>query len=391
MLLGPPPLSSMRRSPLLVALLAGVILSCSDLTTGPEAEPCPGPSSGEVCLHLAAQGLRFTMDADRAPGQDWMVIGEQSGVLHVFDGNSLRAEPFLDLSDRAKRGDEQGFLGLAFDPGFPSQGFVYVHYTNLDGDNQISRFETTPDGRTADPGSEVRLLTIPTLGTGLHNGGPIAFDPSGQLWVATGDGFDSATAQDRTSLRGSILRIDPSRPEAVPDDNPYVGRTDVRPEIWMYGVRNPYGLHIDPVDGRAYIADVGHERREELNVVPWRTPGLNFGWARLEGSLCMRDGCEPDGTVLPTYEYGHDRGCAILGGVVYRGRAFPELVGHYVYADFCGAVRSLKVVGGAVTDEREWLDNEVGPLLRLVAGPDDELYLMTVDQGIYRLDPHPAR
>jgi glucose/arabinose dehydrogenase len=155
-------------------------------------------------------------------------------------------------------------------------------------------------------------------------------------------------------------------------------------------LRNPWRFHIDRESGLAYITDVGHLRREEINIVPWNSPGTNFGWADLEGSLCTwNEACSAEGITLPALEYGHDKGCAIIGGVVYRGQMFPEFVGHYFYADLCGGVRSFRYEGGEITLERQWWGDELGQIIAIADGPGGELWLTTLEGLVYRFDPRP--
>ena len=237
-------------------------------------------------------------------------------------------------------------------------------------------------------------MAVSELSNGVrnyHNAGKIQFGPGGYMWISTGDGFEPANAQDSTNLRGSIIRIDVNgaSPYGIPPDNPFVSDPEALPEIWMYGLRNPWRFHIDHQEGLAYITDVGHLRREEINIVPWNSPGTNFGWPILEGSRCMQEGCSTEGITLPTLEYSHDEGCAIIGGVVYRGRMFPEFDGHYFYADLCGFVRSFRYEGGEITLERQWWGDELGTIIAIADGPDGELWMTTLEGLVYQFEPRP--
>ena len=379
---------------LLAIPVAFLFASC--VSTRPETDPrCDGPSSGPFCLRLMAEGLAVPFHLTSPPGYDWLVIVEAPGLVLVLEGDSLLPEPFLDLRNEVNypTHSEQGLLGLEFDPNFEANGIFYANYTDLEGNTGLSRFRVGPDPRRADRATEERLFSIPRL-LEHHNAGKIQFGPDGYMWISTGDGFDPVTAQDPTNLRGSIIRIDVNgaHPYGIPPDNPFVSDPEALPEIWMYGLRNPWRFHIDREEGLAYIPDVGHHRREEINVVPWNSPGTNFGWAVLEGSLCMKEGCSAEGTTLPALEYGHGEGCAVIGGVVYRGQMFPEFYGHYFYADYCGFVRSFRYEDGEVTLERQWWTewhNVLGQPIAIADGPDGELWLTTFDGRVYRFEPMP--
>lgn len=372
-----------------VALASVVSLSCWDVSSVEPAPPCDGPTSGPFCLRLMAR-VPTPVHIVSPPGYDWVVIVEAPGRVSLIENDSLRSEPFLDLRGEVTYPAEQGLLGLEFDPNFETNGIFYVNYTDLEGNTGLSRFRVGPDPRQADRTTEERLFSIPPLNE-FHNAGKIQFGPGGYMWISTGDGYEPVTAQDLTHLRGSIIRIDVNgaHPYEIPPDNPFVSDPEALPEIWMYGLRNPWRFHIDHEEGLAYITDVGHMRREEINIVPWHSPGANFGWAILEGSLCMQEGCSAEGTILPTLEYGHDEGCSIIGGVVYRGRVFPEFQGHYFYADYCGFLRSFRYEGGEITLEREWWAEGIGLIITVADGPGGELWLATLEGHVYRVEPSP--
>ena len=301
---------------------------------------------------------------------------------------------FLDISDRVLfDGGERGLLGLAFHPDFAENGYFYVNY-NADNPNRtvISRFKVMDnDPAIADPGSEVILLEFDQPAD-HHKGGQLAFGPDdGFLYIAVGDGGTGGdTAQDRTNLLGSILRIDVDHTEgdmnyAIPPGNPFAGNASgFREEIFAYGFRNPWRLGFDAADGRLFAGDVGEGTREEIDIVK---SGKNYGWNTMEGSLCFNPpaGCDTGGLELPIYEYGRDIGGTVIAGHVYRG-AIPELFGKLVYGDFIsGIVRALRYEGSSVTENSEVA--EVDPFTLSSFGQDEEgeLYLCSLNGVIYKV------
>ena len=212
--------------------------------------------------------------------------------------------------------------------------------------------------------------------------------------MAVGDGGSGGdpqgNGQNRETLLGSILRLDVNGPDpyAIPEDNPWSDHPSFRPEIWAWGVRNPWRLAFDSSAGLLFVADVGQQRREEINVVRADAPGLNYGWNEMEGSACYEAGaCETAGLVLPAVEYDHSVGCSVTGGEVYRGSDIPEIAGHYFYSDYCrGWLRSFRYEDGAF-DHREW---EVGSLASVASFASDgtgELYLISRDGSVFAFRP----
>jgi glucose/arabinose dehydrogenase len=279
-------------------------------------------------------------------------------VWRIEPGPSPSAQMYLDLTDRVRTtANEEGLLGLAFDPDFPSNGHLYVYYSASNPRRSvISRL--IGDSLHADATSETLVMEVEQP-FGNHNGGHIEFGPDGMLYVALGDGGGGGdpdgNGQNLSTLLGSILRIDISDPDVganvreqdstggyrVPVDNPFVGIDGARPEIWAYGLRNLWRFAFDSESGRMWAGDVGENAVEEIDVI---TAGANFGWGVKEGSECFRSAdCNRDGLVMPVAEYRHDSGCSVTGGRVYRGSRLPSLDGAYVYGDFCsGIVWSLR-------------------------------------------------
>jgi glucose/arabinose dehydrogenase len=304
-----------------------------------------------LSLRPVATGLDMPLALTAPPGDARLFVVEKTGKIRVIRDGALLAEPFLDLSDQVSANSERGLLGLAFSPDFTADGRVFLYFTDPVGTIRIAMVTATGD--RADPASLTRLLSIPHPGKSNHNGGWLGFGPDGYLYIATGDGGGagdpSGNAQDPRRLLGKMLRIDVSvRPYGIPPDNPFA-RGGGAPEVFFTGLRNPWR---NAFDGPwIYIADVGQQRFEEVNVT-LATPGLDFGWNRMEGQSCYGPGaCDASGVTLPALTYDHDRGCSITGGLVYRGAAIPALQGRYFYADYCsGEVMSFRWDGSAARD-----------------------------------------
>ncbi len=332
------------------------------------------------------------------PGdRERVYVVEQGGRIRVVRNGEVQGEVFLDISDRIRTGGERGLLGLAFHPGFEANRRFFVNYTNRSGDTHIAEITATSADR-ADPASERVLLVIPQPFAN-HNGGALAFGPDGRLHVALGDGGRGGdplgAGQDLGTLLGKILRIDVDvgAPYAVPPDNPFVSTPGAEPEIWAYGLRNPFRMAFDPLTGDLYIGDVGQGRREEIDVgFAAHRGGENYGWNVTEGSLCFdpADGCDRTGLTPPVLDYGHGEGCSVTGGVVYAGCRMPDLVGTYFYGDFCsGFVRSFRLVNGQATDSRDWTaDLEgIGAISSFGTDALGEVYVVDYDGELYRLEP----
>ena len=270
---------------------------------------------------------------------------EQRGVIWVVQNGEVVNPPFLDIQDRVTQlgspSDERGLLGLAFHPQYAETGNFFVNYTDRQGSTQIARFNRGEDPNRADPDSEFRLLTIGQP-FGNHNGGGLTFGPDGLLYIALGDGGSGGdpqgNGQSLETLLGKLLRIDVDRekPYAIPADNPF-REGGGAPEIWAYGLRNPWRIAFDNLTGDLYIADVGQNIWEEVNYLPAGSPGgANFGWDFREGQHAF-EGSPPANLRLvePVAEYGHGPDCSITGGEVYRGAALPDWFGIYLYGDFC--------------------------------------------------------
>ncbi len=323
-------------------------------------------------------------------GDPRLFVVEQQGRVVVLRADG-EIEPFLDIREEVGAiGIEQGLLGLAFHPAFRDNGRFYLYYTDRAEDSRLIEYVVGPDPDRADPARRREVLFVDQPAD-RHNAGMLAFGPDGYLYVALGDGGDGGGhGQEIDSLLGKILRLDVDRgdPYSIPADNPFVAGAGA-PEIWAYGLRNPWRFSIDEVEGLLYVADVGQSDLEEIDVVELRPVGYDFGWANMEGSECFAGRqCDPTGTVLPTVEYGHDQGCSVTGGYVYRGAAIPEIRGHYFYGDWCGGwVRSFRYEQGTATEQVDWSEDlgEIGQITSFGVDGQGELYITTWHGGIARI------
>jgi len=308
--------------------------------------------SQEIELETFATGFNNPINIQNA-GDGRLFVVEQAGLIQIVSAEGSRNEtPFLDINSIViNGGGERGLLGLAFHPDYATNGYFYVNYINNSGNTVISRFSrsaTDPD--LGDSTSELQLLTY-TQPFQNHNGGGMAFGPNGYLYISSGDGGSGGDPGDRaqslTTLLGKILRIDVDNTSngnnyAIPSDNPFVGSPTAMPEIWAYGLRNPWKFSFDRSTGDLWIADVGQNEFEEINMVVSTAAGENYGWRCYEGNAEYNQSgnCPPDNTLtFPIAEYSHNNDglskCSITGGFRYRGTAQPNLVGLYFFADYC--------------------------------------------------------
>jgi uncharacterized protein (TIGR03437 family) len=362
---------------------------------------CLASAQPAVSLELVASGLNGPLDIQNAgDGSGRLFLAEQRGVIRVLEDGALDPVPFLDIRTKVSAGGERGLLGLAFPPDFGRKQHFYVNYTRAaDGATVVARYRVSGNPGVADPASETVILLL-NQPFSNHNGGGLVFGPDGFLYIGTGDGgsaFDPLNnAQNRQSLLGKMLRIDVEGgavPYGVPPDNPFVHDPTYRPEIWALGLRNPWRYSFDRASGDLWIADVGQGRVEEINLQPSGGGGENYGWRRMEGTLCVEEGCDTAGLTLPVHEYTHSAGeCAVTGGFVYRGERSPALRGTYIYSDYCsGRIWALRREGG------EWVNRLLLSSGRSVSsfGEDEagEIYLAAINSGeILRIDgpPNPA-
>jgi glucose/arabinose dehydrogenase len=366
--------------------------------------------SATPTLQLVASGLNTALQVTQPPADTTrLFVVSQSGMIRVIHNGTLLATPFLDLTSVVSfDGGERGLLSLEFHPNYAHNGQFFIAYTDLTGHVAVARYMVSAsDPNLADAGSAQLILLVDHLGSIYHNGGLVKFGPDGDLYVGLGDAATGlATAQDTTNLLGKILRINVNTgsPYVAPASNPFVGRSPARPEIWTYGLRNPWRFSFDRLTGDLYIADVGQDSWEEVDVqLATSGGGQNYGWNTMEGAHCFNPptGCNVAGLTLPTFEYSHGvndaNGCSIIGGYVYRGKRLPALVGRYVFGDLCGGwVKSFRLQNGLATDLVDHTP-QLGPICPAGStfcitsfGEDaqGELYITTIGGYVYRIAPN---
>jgi glucose/arabinose dehydrogenase len=387
------------------ALVAAALLACIDSQANPavrgtgtgaseSAVPAGSAQSAPTTMRLEQVGERFRspVHLTSPPGDARLFVVEQAGRIRIVKNGSVVSQPFLDIASRVQSGGEQGLLSMAFHPDFQSNGYFFVNFTDRSGDTRVERFHADPAGDVADASSS-RLVIAIDQPYGNHNGGLVVFGPDGMLYIGMGDGGSGGdprgNGQSRQVLLGKLLRVDVngSEPYAIPRNNPYAAGSGERSEIWAFGLRNPWRFAFDRSSGLLYIADVGQNEREEIDVEPATTAGLNYGWNIMEGDRCYRSGtCNRSGLILPKISYGRDGGaCSVTGGFVYRGRRIPSIAGHYFYSDYCaGWLKSFRMDGGAVTDRREWKMDSIGHVVSFGEDSSGELYIIAEGGRVFR-------
>ncbi len=357
------------------------------------------PDGIRLALEPFASGFaRLTFVTHAGDGTGTLYAVEQPGRIVPVTPGDVQGAPLLDITDRVGSGGERGLLGLAFHPDFESNGRFFVNYTNKQGNTVVSEFVRGASG-TVDAAAERVLLRV-NQPYPNHNGGMVAFGSDGYLYIGLGDGGSAGdphnNGQRLDTHLGKILRIDVNSgdPYGIPQDNPFAnGQDGALPEIWSLGQRNPWRFSFDRATGAMFIADVGQNEFEEINAEPAGVGGRNYGWKIMEADRCYaNEGCSRRGLTLPVAIYSHSEGCSVTGGYVYRGGAFPQLFGGYVFSDYCSgrlwalnAQRALDVGSAQIIDLGEvgfspsafgedeagelYVVNHNGSILRLVALP----------------------
>jgi len=363
---------------------------------GGSATTCPPGATGPIPalkLTQVTSGLDKPLFVTAAPGDtDRLYVVEQHGTIRVLRDGALA--PFLDITSLVGCCDERGLLGLAFHPGYARNGRFFVNYTDKGGDTVIAEYARSND----DPGIAAPEATKVVLGVAQpfanHNGGMIAFGPDGYLYIGMGDGGSAhdpmGNGQNPLVKLGKMLRVDVDTYPAPPAGN----LPGADPDVWDYGLRNPWRFSFDRCTGDLYIGDVGQDAWEEIDVEPAESGHRNYGWDRMEASHCHEPSrnCDSAGLTLPVVEYGHGPSCSVTGGYVYRGARIPNLVGAYLYADYCsGKIWYLKLSDGVVTATGELTTDLLGgrtewPISSFGEDGSGELYVVVYDGAVYRID-----
>jgi len=376
---------------------AAVIFYLSSCSEDSEVPIVPNPDQDNLVLTQAFPLLNFTRPVDlRNAGDNRLFIVEQPGMIKVVvnDPATSSANIFLDISSEVDNSDnEEGLLGLAFHPDYLQNGYLYVNYTTADSKSRVSRFSVNPqDVNQADPASEQVLMEF-SQPFGNHNGGQLTFGPDGYLYIAVGDGGSGGDpqghGQNNKTLLGSILRIDVDNPSGtlnygIPADNPFTGnQEDLREEIFAYGLRNPWRMSFDAMDGELWVADVGQNELEEIDIIE---NGGNYGWNIMEAAECYNSSsCDQAGLVEPYYQYSHTNGNnSITGGYVYRG-SIVLLQGNYIYADYnSGRIWALET--GSSTPANELIFSTGDKISTFGVDMDQELYYCSLAGEIYKFE-----
>lgn len=380
-------------------------------TTLPDSTTTPGPPPPvpPLAVEVIAESLGSLTDLTAPTGDDRLFVVRRVGIVRLIDENGdLLPTPFLDLRDRVIDGGiEQGMLGMAFHPDYASNGRFFLYYINKTGHRRLSEFRVlASDPNRGDPDSERILFEYArpeNSSEPRHYAGQVTFGADGYLWVSSGDGAAARDqGQNPNTIFGTILRIDvdsSQQPFGIPPDNPFVSGGG-RPEVWAYGLRNPWRIALDPVTDLIYIADVGQGTWEEVNAVSSAQGGYNFGWAHMEGPECYRflPNCDKSDYTLPVVWYGREDGISVTGGKVYRGSAIPGLAGAYFYSDWVFQwIRSFRFVDGEVVDEEDWTNrisgwttdrsSQAGSINAFGIDGHGEMYLLTHGGTVFKLVP----
>jgi glucose/arabinose dehydrogenase len=338
------------------------IAACHSDSTGPGGTTLP-PGLALQLNPFISSGLSSPVFMTQPLDDGRIFVVEQGGRIRIIKNGSLQTAPFLDISARVLSGGERGLLSVAFHPQYATNHFFYVYFTTqTNGDIRIERFTTTSNLDVADPATSKLIITAQHSAYNNHNGGLVSFGPDGMLYAGLGDGGGGGdplgNGQNYNSLLGSLIRldVDGGDPYAIPPTNPFVGQANRRGEIWAKGLRNPWRYAFDAATSLLYIADVGQDLHEEVDVVATNRAGLNYGWNVWEGLSCYNAStCSATGFEPPIIDYGHGPACSITGGYVYRGSAIPAIRGHYFYSDYCaGFLKSFRYQSGVAVDAKDW-------------------------------------
>jgi glucose/arabinose dehydrogenase len=402
----------MRRAPLLLAAIGVLAFGCGGSgatarTQSGGATPTPAASASTgrgVASTAARPGLRLKrigrvsspVYVTAPPGdRSRLFVVEQGGRIRVVHNGKTLSTPFLNVSGAISAGGERGLLSMAFAPDYRRSGLFYIYYTAQNGDLRIVEYQRASADRAA-PGSARTVLSVPHRSAPNHNGGLLLFGPDKLLYAGLGDGGGGGdrhgsrgNGQNLGTLLGKIIRIDPRlsgrRAYTVPGSNPFVGRSGARPEIYAYGLRNPWRFAFAP-NGNLVIGDVGQDQVEEIDVVHGK--GKNLGWRVFEGRHRYTAGETAPGAIPPVIQRFHSDGnCSITGGVVVRDPALSALRGRYVFGDFCRSViESARIVGTKARDVRA-TRLHVSSLSSFGVDARRRVYAVSLNGPVFRLVP----
>jgi glucose/arabinose dehydrogenase len=368
--------------------------SSSPASSSPTAGPSASPTVGD--LKNVQVSLRRVAGLDDAvlalairSGDTALYVAEKGGKVAAIRGGQVDGQPVLDISRKVSSGSEQGLLGMAFSP---DGQFLYVDYTDVNGDTNVVEYEMNGGRARASTARRVIFINQPFAN---HNGGNILFGPDGYLYIGMGDGGSQGdpnhNGQNLGSLLAKMLRIDPrpsgNKAHGIPPDNPFVDKSGARGEVWDYGLRNPWRFSFDRKTGDLWIGDVGGSEREEVDFERAGTGGRDYGWNLMEGTVIHTDDVPP-GLVRPIYQYetGSNGTCAIIGGYVYRGTRIPNLEGAYLFSDNCGGrINAFRFEGGKAKQLRTLA--EAQSVSSFGQDQDGELYVLSLDGGVFRIVP----
>ena len=385
-------------APVKLLAVAGMALGIGIVALA-KCSPPPKPGTPAFSLTTVAALNQPIAMAIRS-GDAALYVAEWEGRVRAIRNGQVDPTVVLDISRLTKTGGERGLLGMAFSP---DGNKLYLDYTDLIGDSHVDEFTMGANG-IADPGSQ-RPILFQKQPFPNHNGGQLAFGPDGYLYIGFGDGGSGGdpqgNGQSLNTFLGKILRIDPSKPSGnraygIPPDNPFANGGGL-PEIWSYGLRNPWRFTFDKDTGDLWIADVGQGKYEEIDFAAaganGRDPakGSNFGWNLFEGNHSYEGGGDHAGFVFPVFEYTHSEGCSVTGGYRYRGTALPSMHGAYVFADYCNnTIRVLNLENG-VGKEIAQVKADPSPIVSFGEDAKGELYVLAFDGAVARLDPPAAK
>lgn len=374
----------------LIFCTALVLAAC---TSGSDSAG-PIPASFDIVAQQVATGLSSPVYLTSPPGDARLFVIEQGGRIRIIENGTLVTTPFLDISSRISTGGERGLLSVAFHPSYKTNGFFFVYFTATNGDIRVERYSVSANPNIANAASSKLIITAPHSSASNHNGGLATFGPDGKLYLGLGDGGGGGdpfgNSQNKATLLASLLRIDVDNgdPYSIPAGNPFIGVTGAKQELWAIGLRNPWRYAFDRATGLLYIADVGQDKFEEVDVVPATQAGVNYGWNVMEGLSCYNaTTCTQTGFKLPVIDYSHSDGsCSITGGFVYRGSTMPEIAGHYFYSDYClGYLKSFRYDNGTAADARTWSVGSLGNITSFGEDASGELYMTSSNGRVYKL------